>query len=189
MSFTNLGVAAVTVAMLAAVHARSARAQDFVLDARTEFTFAFPVELPGVTLPAGSYVFRFIDANTGRMIMEVTARDRSHKVYGLFVTHSVQRPRPSDHGEVRLMETPTGVVHAIRSWWYPGNSIGREFVYPKSQAHRLAMVTHSAVLSTKTDKAVHTELDAADLAYVSPEGEVTSAESMSVPRATTRFSR
>ena len=36
------------------------------MDSRTEFTFNQPVEMPGVTLPPGTYIFRFVDGTTGR---------------------------------------------------------------------------------------------------------------------------
>ena len=42
---------------------------------RTEFTFNAPVELPGVTLPPGTYVFRFVDATTSRKVMQVQAKN------------------------------------------------------------------------------------------------------------------
>jgi len=63
------------------------------IDSRTEFTFNTPVELPGVTLPPGTYVFRFADATTGKNVMQVLAKDSTNKTYGLFMTISAQRPR------------------------------------------------------------------------------------------------
>ena len=52
-------------AMLTAMSAAPARAQGGPMDSRTEFTFNQPVELPDVTLPPGTYIFRFVDATTG----------------------------------------------------------------------------------------------------------------------------
>ncbi len=63
------------------------------MDSRTEFTFNQPVELPGVTLPPGTYIFRFVDATTGRKVMQVQAKDASSKNYGMFMTISAQRPQ------------------------------------------------------------------------------------------------
>ena len=39
----------------------------------------------------------------------------------------------------------------MKTWWYPGNTIGREFIYPKSQARRLAQATNKTVLTTKAE--------------------------------------
>ncbi len=51
----GLGVAAVLVAAVA--HAQPS-------DKRTFFTFSRPITLPGVTLPAGKYIFRLTDDQT-----------------------------------------------------------------------------------------------------------------------------
>ena len=126
------------------------------MDSRTEFTFNQPVEMPGVTLPPGTYVFRFVDATTGKKVMQVQAKDASSKTYGMFMTISAQRPRASDDAELRFLETPAGQPAAVKTWWYPGNTIGREFIYPRSQAVRLAKATNSTVLTTKADSATTT---------------------------------
>src|SRR5262245_14455358 len=106
-----------------------AQAQGQPIDSRTEFTFNQPVEMPGVTLPPGTYVFRFVDGTTGRKVMQVQAKDASSKTYGMFLTISAQRPQASDDAELRFLETPAGQPAAVKTWWYPGNTIGREFIY------------------------------------------------------------
>ena len=168
----TLMTTACAAAILTTMSAAPARAQQ-PLDSRTEFTFNQPVELPGVTLPPGTYVFRFVDATTGRKVMQVQAKDQSNKNFGLFMTISAQRPRPSDEAELRFMETPAGQPTAVKTWWYPGNTIGREFIYPKSQARRLAQATNQNVLTTHEEKVTNEEMKTADLAYVSPSGQET----------------
>jgi hypothetical protein len=160
-------------ALLALTSATPARAQGGPMDSRTEFTFNRPVELPNVTLPPGTYVFRFVDATTGRKVMQVQAKDASNKTYGLFLTISAQRPRPSDEAELRFLETASGQPAAIKTWWYPGNTIGREFIYPKDQARRLAQATNQPVLTTQASNVTNEQMKTADLAYVSPSGQET----------------
>lgn len=159
-------------AMFVTLPAASANAQG-PIDSRTEFTFNTPVELPGVTLPPGTYVFRFADATTGRKVMQVLAKDASNKTYGLFLTITAQRPRPSDDAELRFLETPAGAPAAVKTWWYPGNSIGREFIYPKSQARRLAQATNTTVLTTQAENVSNEQMKTADLSYVAPSGQET----------------
>jgi hypothetical protein len=171
MLSTKLMTSACAAAMLLTMSATPAVAQSGPMDSRTEFTFNQPVELPGVTLPAGTYVFRFVDATTGRKVMQVQAKDASSKTYGMFLTISAQRPRPSDDAELRFLETPAGQPAAVKTWWYPGNTIGREFIYPKSQAMRLAKATNSTVLTTDEDNVNNEQMKTADLAYVSPSGQ------------------
>ena len=168
--FTSACAAA---AILTLTSATPARAQGGPMDSRTEFTFNQPVELPNVTLPPGTYIFRFVDATTGRKVMQVQAKDASSKTYGLFLTISAQRPRPSDDAELRFLETPAGQPAAVKTWWYPGNTIGREFIYPKDQARRLAKATNQPVLTTKAEDVSNDEMKSADLAYVSPSGQDT----------------
>jgi hypothetical protein len=164
---TAAGAAAIVLTM----SATPASAQP--LDSRTEFTFNSPVEMPGVTLPPGTYIFRFIDATTGKKVMQVQAKDASSKNYGMFMTISAQRPRASDDAELRFLETPAGQPAAVKTWWYPGNTIGREFIYPKSQARRLAQATNAPVLTTQADNVSTDRMESSDLAYVSPSGQET----------------
>src|SRR5205085_1390639 len=77
---------------------------------------------------------------------------------------------------------------AVKTWWYPGTTIGREFIYPKSQARRLAMATNTTVLTTKAESETvpTTEVASADLEYVAPNGQESAvAESNSASAAAT----
>ena len=169
----RLMTSACAAAMLLTLSATPALAQGQPLDARTEFTFNQPVELPGVTLPPGTYIFRFVDGTTGRKVMQVQAKDASNKTYGMFLTINAQRPRPSDDAELRFLETPAGQPAAVKTWWYPGNTIGREFIYPKSQARRLAQATRQTVLTTQAENVTNEQMSTAELAYVSESGQET----------------
>jgi hypothetical protein len=162
------------VAMLATLSVTDANAQlGGPVDSRTEFTFNRPVELPGVTLPPGTYVFRFADATTSRQVMHVMAKDATNKTYGLFLTVQAQRPEASREAELRFMETPAGAPAAIKTWWYPDTRIGREFIYPKAQARRLAQATNTSVLTTQAESVTNEQMKTADLTYVSPSGQET----------------
>ena len=169
----RLMTTACAAAMLFTMQTTPAFAQGQPMDSRTEFTFNQPVELPGVTLPPGTYIFRFIDATTGRKVMQVQAKDASSKTYGMFLTINAQRPRASDDAELRFLETPAGQPAAVKTWWYPGNTIGREFIYPKSQARRLAKATNAPVLTTKAENVSDDQMQTADLSYMSPTGQET----------------
>jgi hypothetical protein len=106
-------------------------------------------------------------------VMQVQAKDASSKNYGLFLTISAQRAQPSDDAELRFLETPAGQPAAVKTWWYPGNTIGREFIYPKAQARKLAQATNSPVLTTKAENVNTDQMQSADLTYVSPSGQET----------------
>jgi hypothetical protein len=44
-------------------------------DKRTTFTFSGPVALPGITLPAGQYLFRLADPSGDRKVVQVLSAD------------------------------------------------------------------------------------------------------------------
>ena len=100
------------------------------LDKRTLFTFSAPVTLPGVTLPAGQYLFRLADPNSSSKVVQVLNADGT-KPYGLFFTIAAERLEPASSPEVRFMETASGTPAAIRTWWYNGERSFYEFIFPR----------------------------------------------------------
>jgi hypothetical protein len=166
---SKLIISAGALAVFASIPAMTSSAQ--TADERTYFSFSGPVELPGVMLPAGNYMFRFVDASTGRRVMQVVSNDGSNKTYGLFMTISAQRPTPPEGAELRFMETPSGAPPAIKTWWYPGSTIGREFIYPKGEARRLAAATHQTVLTTRAESETNDRMKTTALSRVSPGGQ------------------
>ena len=139
-------------------------------DKRTFFTFSGKVEMPGVALPAGKYEFRIINPDTSRNVIQVRSGD-GKKNFGLFMTHSAQRVTAADEAEVRFLEASAGAPPAIKTWWYPGERTGYEFVYPKPQARRLAQRTHQPVLTTRNETATTSgTANSTELTRVSPTG-------------------
>jgi hypothetical protein len=53
----------------------SAPASAQPLDQRTLFTFSGPVALPGLTLPAGQYLFRLADPHSSSKVVQVLNAD------------------------------------------------------------------------------------------------------------------
>ena len=115
-------------------------------DKKTIFTFSQPVELPGVALPAGTYVFKVLDSLSDRNIVQVFNKDET-KLIGTFVTIPDYTPQPSDKTIVKFSETSAGGPKAIKEWFYPGENVGWEFVYPKKRAVELAKASQQAVPS------------------------------------------
>jgi hypothetical protein len=154
------------------------------LDKRTLFTFSGPVTLPGVTLPAGQYLFRLADANSSSKVVQVLNADGT-KPYGLFFTISAERLEPASSPEVRFMETASGTPAAIRTWWYPGERSGYEFIFPKEQARRLAMGASQPVLTTDAQTTTTEQTNTADLSRVGSSGQETDVSATAAPAATT----
>jgi hypothetical protein len=151
-------------------------------DKRTFFTFSAPVELPGVALPPGKYLFRVVDPEDGGNVVQVLSDDGT-KVYSTCFSIPAYRLESPDQPEVRFIETPPGVPPAIKAWWYPGDSIGREFIYPRTQALRLARTASEPVLTTRGASTTTDQTNIADLTRVSANGQETKVDTANKPAA------
>ena len=136
----------------------------------TYFTFSAPFELPGgKTLPAGKYVFKIIDSPSNRHIVHVMSEDQ-REMHATLMAIPAQRVEPAEEPEVRFMEAEANTPPAIRTWWYPGRSIGHEFIYPKDHARRLAARQSEGVLTVSDDAATEEQMRTAELARIDKEG-------------------
>jgi hypothetical protein len=116
----------------------------------TMVTFSAPVSLPGVTLPAGSYMFKLADSQVNRNIVQVFDKDRT-KIFATILAIPAERNEPADETVITFAESPANAAPAIRYWYYPGEKRGQEFAYPKKQAQDIANAAHTSVLSIDTD--------------------------------------
>ena len=121
----------------------------------TFFTFSQAVELPQTTLPAGTYFFQLMDSASNRHIVKVMSQDRTKLHATLMAIPYYSTDRPSDEPQVRFLEVPAAngqaASNALKLWFYPGNTVGHEFIWPRNKAMSLARVTNQPVLTTKTD--------------------------------------
>jgi hypothetical protein len=154
------------------------------LDKRTLFTFSGPVTLPGVTLPAGQYLFRLADPNSSSKVVQVLNAEGT-KPFGLFFTIPAERLEPASTPEVRFMETASGTPAAIKTWWYPGERRGYEFIFPKEQARRLAMAASQPVLTTDAQTTTTEQTNTAELSRVGSGGNETDVNASAAPTAAT----
>ncbi|HKB13405.1 MAG TPA: hypothetical protein VKD69_22220 [Vicinamibacterales bacterium] len=155
---------ACSAAMLALSFAGTAHADEW--NKLTYLTFSGPVQLPGVTLPAGTYRFQLADPDSSRRVVRVSDRDGSQS-YGIFLSIPDQKLQPAADPVVMFKETPSGSPAAVQAWFYPGETYGYEFVYPHDQALKIAKAAHTSVLSMKdtpqttTEEERHTAMNSA----------------------------
>jgi len=143
------------VALAAVMAPATAQAQD-VADVKrlTILTFSEPVQLPGKTLPAGKYRFEIADINSAPHTVRVLSED-GQTVHGTFATLASTAPKRDLRDQDTLLmfsERPSGQPQAAREWFYPGRSIGEEFIYPKDQAIALAKANRTSVAAADGDK-------------------------------------
>jgi LPXTG-motif cell wall-anchored protein len=109
----------------------------------TYLTFSNAVELPGVTLPAGTYTFRLADTPS-RNVVQVLDRDQKN-IMGQWLFVQAERPEVTGDTVIMFKESREGATPAVQYWYFPGEKIGKEFIYPKDQAQKIAARTGQRV--------------------------------------------
>jgi hypothetical protein len=95
----------------------------------TYFTFSRAVQMPGVVLPAGTYVFEVANPDGGSDIVRVLSRDRK-QVHLMRFTRFVYRPQQGNlDSTISLGETAAGNPPSVKAWYPQSETRGREFIY------------------------------------------------------------
>ncbi|MEO8658706.1 MAG: hypothetical protein ABI693_09560 [Bryobacteraceae bacterium] len=142
------------IALISAVLAPNVKADDW--NRKTVITFSAPVEIPGVhlagwgVLPAGTYVFKILDSQSDRHIVQIFNKDET-TIYATVLAIPNYRLQATDKTVVTFRERPAGQPEALRAWFYPGRNWGEEFVYPKDKATEIAKSTNVPVLFTPVE--------------------------------------
>jgi hypothetical protein len=69
------------------------------------------------------------------------------KPMGQFTFAPAERERPTDETLVMFKEAREGMTPAIQYWYFPNEKVGKEFIYPKEQAQKIAARTGQTVRS------------------------------------------
>jgi hypothetical protein len=125
-SFALLNLLTVLVAFILTPIARAEQ-----WDKETIVTFSGPIEVPGKVLPAGTYVFKIANSQSDRQVVQIFTQDQ-RKVLASIQAVPDFRLHPTDKPVISFEERPSGEPEALQSWFYPGESYGVHFVYPKS---------------------------------------------------------
>ena len=154
MTFFRTATIGFCIALLGATFSPSVQADAF--DRKTVVTFSQPVEIPPVNLkgykvlPAGTYVFKILDSQSNRHIVQIFSEDEK-TVYATVLAIPNYRLKATDKTVITFSERPAGQPEALRAWFYPGRLWGEEFVYPKAVAVELAKATNQPVLFTPVE--------------------------------------
>ena len=141
MKLFTAATTACCMALMTAVFLPTAKADDW--NRKTTITFSGPVEIPGVhlvgwgVLPAGTYVFKILDSQSDRHIVQIFSKDEK-TIYATILAIPNYRLKATDKTVITFRERPAGEPEALRAWFYPGRNWGEEFVYPKAKAMELA---------------------------------------------------
>ena len=158
---------ALTVAVLASL---AIRADAEPMDRAIRLSFSQPVEIPGMVLPAGSYVFEDLQLGGLTRIWDANGLH----VRATVITVPTERREPEENNTVILKKNGQHAPERVDAWFAPWESIGSEFVYPKA-SHRTSGtvdITGSVLKGVGRDVAV----DVGKGAAISAEFAATHAE-------------
>src|SRR5688572_18126772 len=165
-----------------ALTAAAVAAQGPPADRTTYVTVSGPVSLPGITLPAGEYLFRLADTQASRNVVQIFNRDRT-KIFATIIAVSATRPEPSDEAVITFKETPADRPPAVQYWYYAGETSGQEFAYPKAQAMEIAARTGKSVLAVDTASSDIEAMKSGEISRVEPSASASTSQTTSSPAA------
>jgi hypothetical protein len=167
MKVVKIVLAMFAVSLLVATFAVGVGA-DTQFNKRTVVTFSQPTEIPGQVLPAGTYTIELYETFGNRNIVRIFNADRSQLIATVLAIPN-RRLTPTDKNVLKFAERPGNSPDALKAWFYPGETGGQEFVYPKARAVELAQITHESVPAVTVEPAPIEELKSEPIVSETPE--------------------
>ncbi len=130
--------------LLAAFYPRTVVADEW--DKKTDVHFGSDVRVPGMTLKAGDYVFKLLDSPSDRYIVQIFNKTEQH-LYTTVLAIPNYKLKTPDKVKFTFYEVPGDQAQPIRTFWYPGDNYGREFVYRGAEAQMIANAARENVRS------------------------------------------
>jgi hypothetical protein len=117
-------------------------------DQTTTITFSQSIQIPGQVLLAGTYVFKLANGDSDRNVVQVFNADRT-VLYATLETIATVRQQTNGHTVITLAEQGSGQPDALLKWFYPGQEVGNEFLYPKEKEKELAHDRQQTVVTNQ----------------------------------------
>jgi hypothetical protein len=114
---------------------------------KTTVTFKEPVEVPGMVLPAGDYVFEVAESPSSESVVEIRRAGDEELLTTVLAIPNKRLTVPED-AEFVFYETAPGTPPALCVWFYPSFRYGHELVYPEPRATELAQESRRSVPSS-----------------------------------------
>jgi hypothetical protein len=141
-------------AMLSVVMAFTPLSQDpssYEWNKKSTLTVERQVEFPGLVLEPGTYIIKLKEAGEKRSQVEILNQDETQTL-GTVVAIPDHRMRPEDQSEFLYHEVKGDGPAPIRSWFFSGDLVGLEFVYPVARAREIAKDTDDHVVASNNSK-------------------------------------
>jgi hypothetical protein len=115
-------------------------------DKATRVTVNQPIEIPGMILPAGTYIVKIVDLVAERHVVRFLSEDGS-QIYATLIGMPNFRLEPTDKTSFIFYEAEANRPRALHAWFYPGYRYGIEFAYPEARAAQIAQVAGEQVIA------------------------------------------
>jgi len=117
-------------------------------DKKTNITVNETILIPGKQLPPGKYVMKLANTTANRHVVQIYNEKQDHLEATIMAfNNQMIEPDPKGKTVLTYWETPAGSPPALRAWFFPGDTWGQEFAYPKAMAEKLAALNHTKVAS------------------------------------------
>src|SRR5262249_20897978 len=109
------------------------------------------VEFPGIVLEPGVYIVKLREGGEKRSTVEIY-NETETQVLATIAAVPDHRLRPEDNSEFTYHEIKNGGPRPVQSWFYTGDLVGYEFVYPKARAREIAKESGAYVMASNSIK-------------------------------------
>ena len=124
--------ATLAMSLMSSVFVPSLKADDS--NKKTTITISQPITVEGTALPAGQYVLRLDESSLGgSVVVHIFNRDETRLITTVLAIHAY-RLQPTDKSEFSFYDSAEGQPAALRSWFYPGDESGFEFLQRSQHA-------------------------------------------------------
>ncbi len=96
---------------------------------KTIMKLSEPMQIEGVLLQPGTYVFRLMDSTADRHIVRIMNEDET-QVVATIIGMPHYELEPPNKSQTDFWETPAVTPPAVKTWHYPGEMLGLQFTQP-----------------------------------------------------------
>jgi hypothetical protein len=136
----------VTVAFLLAFLAVLPAARAAARNEETKVTFSQSVQISGHVLPAGTYLLALSNDIAQHNVVSIFSPDR-RKLYATVLTAYIVRSQPTRGTALTLAKRGSALPEAIVTWFYPGRTVGHEFLYAEQVQKELAKDPQTTIVA------------------------------------------
>jgi hypothetical protein len=115
------------------------------------FSTDHQVEFPGIVLEAGVYTVKLRESDEKRSSVQILNQDETQVLASLLAVPD-HRMRPDDDREFTFHRVKSDGPEPVQSWFYSGDLMGLEFVYPKTRAKEIAKESKEHVAASNSGR-------------------------------------